>query len=68
MIDDLSVIQLGYSGYTGGSGGAMAMRNLHFALRKADINSKIICVQGGNEAFGISEIRSLNKIEKSLTL
>ena len=45
----MNILHIHRYGLTGGAGGAISMRRLHFELRKAGVDSKILCVQDVDE-------------------
>ena len=59
----MKVLHIHRFGLNGGAGGAISMRRLHFGLRKAGIDSKILCVRETTEAPYIV-VSSPSKVEK----
>lgn len=49
----MKVLHIHRFGLNGGAGGAISMRRLHFGLRKAGIDSKILCVRQTTESSHI---------------
>ena len=65
----MRVLQISYYGYAGGAGGAVAMRRLHFGLRNAGIDSKVLCALGANQSFDImafNRSKALKKLDSLL--
>jgi glycosyltransferase involved in cell wall biosynthesis len=53
----MKVLLMGYYGH-GGAGGAVATRHLHFGLRHAGVDSKMLCVVGADPDQEIYAIRA----------
>lgn len=53
MLKKLKVLHIHRFGLNGGAGGAISMRRLHFGLRKAGIDSKILCVRQAAESSDV---------------
>jgi glycosyltransferase involved in cell wall biosynthesis len=61
----MRVLHIGYYGASGGAGGAVVTRNLHFGLRNAGIDSTILCREGSNESLHIKSFQA-SRIEKRI--
>ena len=61
----MKVVHIHRLGCSGGAGGAISMRRLHFSLRKAGIDSKILCVRETPESSHIKASKP-SKIENIL--